>query len=113
MSTGARPLNVIVLTLALGAITPPHSTWAESCVLAAEHAGVTFPVQKIAESRRACSAAASSTGSAPEKFCADAGRTIVAATTFMDTTYKSGKFGMYTKSQISACFSDYKTFCIE
>jgi hypothetical protein len=47
MSTSARPLNVIMLTLALGAITPPHSTWAESCVLAAEHAGVTFPVQKI------------------------------------------------------------------
>jgi hypothetical protein len=47
MSTGARPLNVIMLTLALGAITPPHSTWAESCVLAPEHAGVTFPVQKI------------------------------------------------------------------
>ena len=38
--------------------------------------------------------------------------TVVAQKTFMDTTYPSGKFGMYTKSQISACFSDYKTFCI-
>jgi hypothetical protein len=30
---------------------------------------------------------------------------VVAEKTFMDTTYPSGKFGMYTKSQISACFS--------
>ena len=38
---------------------------------------------------------------------------IVAQTTFMDTTYPSGKFGMYTKSQVSACFSDYRTFCLD
>jgi len=38
---------------------------------------------------------------------------VVAQKTFMDTTYPSGKFGMYTKSQISACFSDYRTYCIE
>lgn len=38
---------------------------------------------------------------------------IIAEKTFMDQTYPSGKFGMYTKSQVSACFSDYKTFCIQ
>ena len=38
---------------------------------------------------------------------------IVAQKTFMDTTYASGKFGQYTYSQVGACFSDYKTSCIE
>ncbi|MBZ5710597.1 hypothetical protein [Nannocystis pusilla] len=38
---------------------------------------------------------------------------IVAQKTIMDTTYLSGKFGQYTYSQVGACFSDYKTFCIE
>ena len=38
---------------------------------------------------------------------------IIAQKAFMDTTYPSGKFGQYTYSQIGACFSDYKTTCIE
>ncbi len=37
---------------------------------------------------------------------------VVAEKTFMDTTYPSGKFGMYTKSQISACFSGFTASCI-
>ncbi len=42
-----------------------------------------------------------------------ANNTIIAEKTFMDTTYLSGKFGQYTYSQVGACFSDYKTFCLE
>ena len=38
---------------------------------------------------------------------------IIAEKTFMDTTYLAGKFGQYTYSQVGACFSDYKTFCLE
>jgi hypothetical protein len=38
---------------------------------------------------------------------------VVAMKTFMDTTYASGKFGMFTKSQISACFSNFTASCIE
>jgi hypothetical protein len=37
---------------------------------------------------------------------------VVAETTFMDTTYPRGKFGMYTKSQVSACFSGFSADCI-
>ena len=37
---------------------------------------------------------------------------VVAEKTFMDTTYPSGKFGMYTKSQISSCFSNFTASCI-
>jgi hypothetical protein len=36
---------------------------------------------------------------------------LVAEKTFMDTTYAKGQFGMYTKSQINACFSDFKVSC--
>lgn len=36
---------------------------------------------------------------------------LVAEKTFMDTTYAKGQFGMYTKSQIGACFSDFKVSC--
>jgi hypothetical protein len=36
---------------------------------------------------------------------------IVAQTTFMDTTYPNGKFGMYTKSQVNSCFSDFTVSC--
>jgi hypothetical protein len=37
---------------------------------------------------------------------------VVAMTNFNDTTYASGQFGMYTKSQISACFTDFKVSCL-
>jgi len=37
---------------------------------------------------------------------------VVAMKTFNDTTYLSGKFGMYTKSQISACFSNFTADCL-
>jgi len=36
---------------------------------------------------------------------------LVAEKTFMDTTYPSGKFGMYTKSQVNACFSGFSVSC--
>ena len=36
---------------------------------------------------------------------------LVAEKTFMDTTYAKGQFGMYTKSQINTCFSDFKVSC--
>ena len=36
---------------------------------------------------------------------------LVAMKDFTDPTYAKGKFGMYTKSQINACFSDIKVFC--
>lgn len=37
---------------------------------------------------------------------------VVAMKTFMDTTFPNGKFGMYTKSQISACFSNFTASCV-
>lgn len=37
---------------------------------------------------------------------------VVAEHTFQDTTYPKGKFGMYTKSQQQACFSNFKASCI-
>jgi hypothetical protein len=37
---------------------------------------------------------------------------VVAEKTFMDTTYPSGKFGMYTKSQVNACFSGFTVSCV-
>ncbi len=37
---------------------------------------------------------------------------VVAMTSFMDTTYAKGQFGMYTKSQISACFNDFTVSCL-
>jgi hypothetical protein len=36
---------------------------------------------------------------------------LVAEKEFMDTTYASGKFGMYTKSQVNTCFADFKVSC--
>jgi hypothetical protein len=36
---------------------------------------------------------------------------LVAEKTFMDTTYASGQFGMYAKSQVNTCFSDFKVSC--
>jgi hypothetical protein len=36
---------------------------------------------------------------------------LVAEHDFMDTTYAKGKFGMYTKSLINACFSDLTVSC--
>lgn len=36
---------------------------------------------------------------------------LVAESTFMDTTYPKGKFGIYTKSQINACFSEFTVTC--
>jgi hypothetical protein len=38
--------------------------------------------------------------------------TVVAMTNFNDTTYANGQFGMYTKSQISACFTNFKVSCL-
>lgn len=37
---------------------------------------------------------------------------VVAMTTFNDPTYPSGQFGMYTKSQISACFTNFRVSCL-
>lgn len=36
---------------------------------------------------------------------------LVAETTFTDTTYAKGNFGIYTKSQINACFSEFTVVC--
>lgn len=36
---------------------------------------------------------------------------LVAEATFMDTTYEKGRFGIYTKSQINACFADFRVEC--
>ena len=36
---------------------------------------------------------------------------LVAEKEFVDTTYPSGNFGMYTKSQINTCFSDFTVSC--
>ena len=36
---------------------------------------------------------------------------LVAEKTFMDTTYASGDFAMYTKSQVNACFSNFTVDC--
>lgn len=41
-----------------------------------------------------------------------ANNNIVAQKTFVDTTYASGKFGMYTKSQVNACFSNFVASCL-
>lgn len=43
----ARRSNVMILAIVLLAAAPPHPAWAESCVLGAQHAGLTFPVEKI------------------------------------------------------------------
>ena len=37
---------------------------------------------------------------------------VVAMTTFNDTTYPNGQFGMYTKSQESACFAGFEVDCM-
>lgn len=37
---------------------------------------------------------------------------VVAMTTFNDTTYPSGQFGMYTKSQEDACFAGFEVDCM-
>ncbi|MBK8262867.1 MAG: hypothetical protein IPK80_16215 [Nannocystis sp.] len=37
---------------------------------------------------------------------------VVAMKTFMDATYLSGKFGVYQKSQLAACFADLTASCI-
>jgi hypothetical protein len=42
-----RRSNVLMLAVALFTALLPRPAWAESCVLAAQHAGVTFPVEKI------------------------------------------------------------------
>jgi len=36
---------------------------------------------------------------------------LVAEKTFMDTTYASGDFAMYTKSQVNTCFSNFTVDC--
>ncbi|MCY1055008.1 hypothetical protein [Nannocystis sp. SCPEA4] len=41
-----------------------------------------------------------------------ANNNVVAMKTFMDTTYANGKFGMYTKSQVNACFSSFVASCV-
>ncbi len=40
-----------------------------------------------------------------------AGDVLIAEKTFMDTTYASGQFGMYTKSQVNTCFSNFTVDC--
>lgn len=52
MSASSRLLNggrsnVMVLIVTLCAAALPSRAWAEACVLASQHAGVTFPVEKI------------------------------------------------------------------
>ncbi|HEY0133653.1 MAG TPA: hypothetical protein VGB85_06220, partial [Nannocystis sp.] len=38
---------------------------------------------------------------------------LVAQKTFTDTTYASGQFGMYTKSQVNTCFSNFTVDCVQ
>jgi hypothetical protein len=37
---------------------------------------------------------------------------VIAMTTFNDTTYPNGQFGMYTKSQEDACFAGFEVDCM-
>jgi len=42
-----RRSNVVMFAVVLFAAALPHPAWSESCVLPAQHAGVTFPAEKL------------------------------------------------------------------